>query len=239
MKKTSIKSILISISILMYGLTSCYLEESRTSVELPYEILSINPATIVEDISQGKKNIFIPVVEKMPLNEIEYILVQWDQEDYISIANAIHEFIWSEDLTHWKLNSIFFYLQCSEVAAGPQSAYFTYFKILEESTEKYRLVHEIVVQPQEKAIVVSAKRHSHLITTWEEYDMSEFRINSSDALNIAEKNGGKLFRGNNNDCSVSISLNRAVDNNKDWVVFYDNYLEIMIDPITGAYRVKK
>lgn len=234
---------LIFLMFLMYLLTACYLEESKSSVPLPHEEFRIDPATILEDISQGKKEIFIPLENQIPANEIEYIPVNWFQEDYLVIANSIHGFVWGEELNDWKLNSILFYLQCKEVPSGSQSVYITYFKLIEIDTEEYRLVHNIVVQPQEKKIGAWAEKYSQLTATWEEYKLSEFNITSDEALQIAESNGGKLFRERiNNACSMAISLNRKIRNDKDWIVTYysDNSdFEFIINTNTGEYQVNK
>src|SRR5690606_32629978 len=109
MIKPKINTVLIFLLPIMYVLTACYLEESKSSLPLPHEEFSIDPSIILEDISQGKKDIFIPLENRIPANEIEYIPVNWLQEDYLTIANSIHQFLWGEDLSDWKLNSILFY----------------------------------------------------------------------------------------------------------------------------------
>lgn len=224
----------------MYGLTSCYIEETKSAIPLPYEEFNINPVTILEDISQEQKDIFIPIENSTPI--INYAPVNWLQEDYLTIANSIHEFAWNENISNWKLNSILFYLQCDEIAYGSQSVYLTYFKLIKNDAEEYRLVHNIVIQSQENRIGVWAEKYSHLTSTWEEYKLSEFKINSDEALQIAENNNGKLFRENiNNNCSVSISINRKSHNEKDWIVTYygkDSDLEFIINTNTGEYKNK-
>lgn len=232
------KTVLISFLLSVYGLTSCYFEESKSSIPLPYEEFSINPATILEDISEGKKGIFIPSENPTPITE--YVSVNWTQEDYLAIASAIHEFAWNEELNDWKIHSILFYFQCEEVPFGSQSVYLTYFKLIKSDVEEYRLVHNIVIQPQEKRIGTWAEKYTQLTSTWEEYNITEFNITSDEALQIAEDNGGKLFRESiNNGCSVSISLNRRIHNDKDWVVAYDSNFEFIINPYTGEYQTKK
>lgn len=232
--------ILIGFLLSMFGLSACYLEETKISIPMPYEEYSVNPVTILEDISQGKEDIFIPI--EKPMSTEEYGPVTWSQKDYIAIANSIHEFVWNENLSDWKLNSILFYLQCNEAPYGSQSVYLTYFKLAQNDMEEYRLVHNIVIQPQEKIVGAWAEKYSHLTAKWDEYKISEFKITSDEALQIAENNGGKLYRENNNDCSISISMNRKIRNNKDWIVTYyadENIFELIVDPNTGEYRVNK
>jgi hypothetical protein len=133
-----------------------------------------------------------------------------------------------------------FYLQCEEVPHGPQSVYLTYFKLIKNDVGEYRLVHNIVIQPQEKRVGAWAEKYSQLTSTWEEYKISEFKVTSDEALQIAENNGGKLFReNNNNDCSISISMNRAIRNDKDWLVAYSDNFEFIINTNTGEYQVNK
>ena len=241
--RNSKRILFIGYFLFIFGLSACYLEESRSSVPLPYEIFNINPTTIIEDISQHKEDIFVPLEKRIPGNEIVYIPVTWNQNDYIEIANSIHKFVWSESLDNWKVNSILFYLQCQEAPYGSQSAYLTYFKIIENATEEYHLVHNIVIQPQEKIIGVYAEKYSQITATWEEYKLSEFKVTSDDALQFAENIGGKRFREvNKNNCSISISLNRTYRNDKDWVVTYrtdSSNFEFIIDPITGDYLGNK
>ncbi len=240
MKKSKTNTVLISFLFLMYGLTACYVEETKSSVQLPHEEFSINTTTILEDISQGRKDIFIPVENRVPINEIEYFPVNWTQNNYMAIANSVHKFAWNEELNDWKLNSILFYFQCQEAPYGSQSVYLTYFKLIKNDVEEYRLVHNIVIQPQEKIVGAWAEKYSQLTMTWEEYAISEFKITSDEALRIAENNGGKSYREiNNNDCSISISLNRTARNNRDWIVDYSSNFEFIIDPNTGEYRVNK
>jgi hypothetical protein len=243
MIKPKINTVLIFLLPIMYVLTACYLEESKSSLPLPHEEFSIDPSIILEDISQGKKDIFIPLENRIPANEIEYIPVNWLQEDYLTIANSIHQFLWGEDLSDWKLNSILFYLQCNEAHYGSQSVYLTYFKLIETDTEKYRLVHNIVVQPQEKIVGAWAEKYSQLTANWEEYKISKFNITSNEALQIAENNNGKLFRESiKNDCSISISLNRKNHNDNDWIVTYysaNSDFEIIINTNTGEHQVGK
>jgi hypothetical protein len=69
------ETILIGFLLSMYGLTACYLEETKSSIPLPHEEFSINPATILEDISQGKKDVLIPIENPAPINE--YVPVNW------------------------------------------------------------------------------------------------------------------------------------------------------------------
>ena len=233
-----LKTILIGFLLSMYGLTSCYLEEDKSSIPLPYEEFSINPKTILENISQGKKDIFIPVENPMPTNNL--VPVSWSQEDYLVIANSIHVFSWNEELSDWGVNSILFYLQCDETHYGSQSVYLTYFKLIKSDVEEYRLVHNVVIQPQEKRVGAWAEKYSQLTSAWKEYKLSEFKITSDEALQIAENNGGKSFRENiNNDCSVSISVNRTNHNDGDWVVAYSSNFEFIIDTNTGEYQLNK
>lgn len=226
--------ILISYIFLLFGSSACYFEESKSSMPLPYEEFSINPLNILNDISNDEGDIFVPI--ENPISNNEYVLINWSQEDYLTIANSIHKFSWNEELSNWKINSMLFYLQCEEASHGSQSVYLTYFKLVKNDVEEYRLVHNIVIQPQERRIGAWAEKYTQLTSNWEEYNITEFKITSDEALKIAEDNGGKLFRENNNDCSISISLNRRYHNDKDWIVSYDSNFEFIIDTNTGNIK---
>ena len=55
---------------------------------------TIDPTTILEDLSQGKKNIFTPLMATPEVYEKLYPNpLPWNQSDYLNIATALHQYV--------------------------------------------------------------------------------------------------------------------------------------------------
>lgn len=60
----------------------------------------MDTSSILESISQGKDDLFIPVNTPSEEEAFQSNHVNWNQGDYITVANSIHKFVWDEPLNH-------------------------------------------------------------------------------------------------------------------------------------------
>ena len=205
---------------------------------------TIDPDTILEDLAQGKNNVFTPQIATPEVSSLTSDTpVQWTQADYYRIAQALHEFVWSEPIEGWSLEKMLYKLDCSDVSSGPQLAHFKYFQIVHNREEESRFMHDIWIQPNENTIIWrDVEKYPN---AWDKRSIAleKLKISAEDALRVAEKNGGSGARIDvENDCIVYLSLVAGANRNR-WHVSYsgesDSDLpDIYIDPVTGKYDIQ-
>ena len=201
----------------------------------------MNTSSILESILQGRYDLFIPVDSPSEEEAFQSDLVNWNQEDYITVANSIHKFVWDEPLNNWMLNSMDFSGSCHDIENGLQDVYFVFYNILDSEDGKSRIVHNINIDPARSEVNVWAEKYSPLVMNWKAIDLGETKITADDALQIAEDNGGIEIRNSvNNECNVSVSFLPNPGDYDGWKLsYYQNpgtLLEVKVDPKTGEYR---
>lgn len=199
----------------------------------------IDPYTILSDIAQGKTDIFKPqLTTPQPALSQSLSKVKWTQEDYLSVVEALHKFVWNDSIDDWQIRHILFYVNCDDVSSGPQSAYFILYKVVEEGRQSSRFEHEISIDPSNNSASWSDVEYSPNLVAQSPIELSKYKVSISDALQIAEANGGSNIRlGVENECFVSAQLSNL---SNSWQVSYVKVLDLYtidIDPLTGKFEV--
>lgn len=201
---------------------------------------SINPNTLIQDMKTGKKEVFTFMENSPDINaDPSFPPVDWKQQDYEQIAEAVHQEVWNETLDNWKIDWIFYNVQCSDVNHGLQFSAYTFFS--EEKGEKGAVIrneHRIYIDPQNGHVHWSEQIKSLTRGRDDSINSAEFIVTADEALREAEENGGKSAREEiGNKCLISIE---PVDgeNYFGWRLDYYSTIESTNDPIF-EYEVEK
>jgi len=210
-----------------------FTEEGRDFIGA--ESYSINPDTILEDLSQGKTDVFTPQEELPDEKTREYI--QWTLADYDLIAQALHELVWEEPQDEWKMSLIDFDWDCEYIDKGPYMALFRFFKVEKLRERKSRFVSDLYVHPLKDNVYATMWEDYPRLCCWDVIDPAKLGVSAEEALDIAEKNGGAESRtAVENSCQISVVLNPAWPAYGGWHVRYSHLGtidEYYIDPKTG------
>jgi hypothetical protein len=199
----------------------------------------INPDTILDAITNGKTDIFdLQTVTPQPALSQSLSTVQWTQKDYLSIVEALHKYVWHESIEDWNIRYILFHLNCEDVSKGPQSAYFILYKVVEYNQQKTRFEHQIYVDPSNNSVGWSEVEYRPSLVTQHPIELSNHKISITDALQIAEKNGGQAVRTEAaNNCTVNGEFINSSDN---WRISYVKTLDLFaidVNAFTGNYKI--
>ena len=198
----------------------------------------IDPNTILADIEEGKTDIFSSqfVTPQAPLSQ-SVSVVQWTQEDYLNIVQALYKSIWNESINDWKLRYAWFSMKCDNVDDGPQFAHFIFYKVVQDPQET-RVERQIYVDPSNNAVGWVEVKYSPNLLQLHPIEIPKYKVTMSDALRIAEENGGQEIRIQaDNECKVSEELINSSDN---WRVSYVKTLDLFnidINAFTGNYSI--
>jgi hypothetical protein len=237
-KKIWITSLGIAFLILISCQTLSFKNEERISGDETYYL--INPDTILDDIANGKVNIFRQqtVTPQPPLSQ-DLSTVQWTQKDYLSIAETLHKFVWNESIEDWNLRYVYFAMNCEDVSKGPQFAHFILYKIVENNQQKTRFEHRIYIDPSNNSVIWFEDEYRPSLVTQHPIELSKHAVSITEALKIADENGGQAARTEaTNQCKVSGELINSSDN---WRVTYTKTLdlfEIDINAFNGKYKIR-
>ena len=211
---------------------------------------TIRPETILESLNRGETDVFTltpsrPDEVKSPIGSMGSF--SWSQEDYLKIANALHQFVWKETLENWHIISADYLMaQCQNMTGGFDSSSFYFYK----HKGSYSVVHRLWINPFYGEVEVNETNYSYA-RNWKSIDLDNLIVNSADvALRIAEQNGGTEARATSNGgCrQIYIDLEPQVKYTfmshpfdvYDWgwkIIYsfddYADYFEMNIDPYTG------
>lgn len=248
-KKVRIKTF-FAISVLIVLLATiprlCYwlsAEEISTSTLEKY--FTFDSKTILEDLSQGKYDVFAPTTT---LSEMEWWAgdtPNWSQADYLHVAGALNHFAWNESLDDFEINYMDFTLNCEDVNVGFREGRFGFFKIVYENGEKKRIERKMEIVPSANSIAVWENTYYPYLVNWKKIDKSKFTISANEALQIAEGSGGEEQRTRvQNDCLLYVSLHPASAQYKGWHVVYqtvsgrdfNRIFTLWVDPYTGKIK---
>jgi hypothetical protein len=232
-----------------YFLPDYYYIEILSQDNIKY--YTINPKTILESINQGESNAF-SLSDRQPDDDIERIwsagTFSWGQEDYLKIANALHEFTWNDSLENWQVIRAHFWMdQCQNMKSKFDHAQFYFYQSQGDSN----VVHEIWIAPLYEEVGTDEITY-YRTGKWKGFDLNNVKINSADmALLIAEEKGGIEARTkSNNKCNrVYVDLEHYTKydlfthpfNLYDWGwevrYWFNEYSDfgVNIDPYTGKY----
>jgi hypothetical protein len=155
------------------------------------------------------------------------------------IADALHTSAWGESSDNWQIWNMIIDWDCQYMSIGPQEAWITYFKIEKVDENNARFESRMIVQPRRIAISIDKYEHYPFYRDIDGIDIDELTISISEAVEIAEKNGGKKVRESvENECSVSVFIRSDPMSYNGWEIHYDmedysNNFSIYINPNTG------
>ena len=235
------KTLPLVLGIVFFALISCSSLSLRDQeiIRRAQEYYLINPNTIVADIAQGKTGIFTPqsVTPEPPLST-SLSIVQWSQANYLDIARALHQFVWNEPIEAWNIRHISFSMKCEDILNGPQFGYFIFYKVAKTREEESLFEHQIYIDPSNNSVSWSEVEYYPNLARQRAIELSQYKLSISDALQIAEKNGGEEIRMEiDNDCKVRVQL---FNTNNDWRVSYVQVLDLFVidvDALTGEYKI--
>lgn len=211
----------------------------------------IDSATILEDLDQGKIDVFMPLIGSSDSNNTPYTpgfigSHPWSQSDYIKVAKALHQFVWKEDVRNWLIYSMFFYSGCKDDTIGLDSAKITYFKTA-NGFFSYN-TRMIDIYPIRSGVSWGGDaKFPRPFYGWKSVDLEKLKVTADDALQLAEKIGGRDARLQvENVCTIDIILSPNTDSGDLWRITYFSDLmptgnsiifKIQIDPYAGNYEI--
>lgn len=205
---------------------------------------AINPDTILVEIAQGKQDVFsstLSTPEPLPLGTDQP--VHWSQANYFVIAQSLHEFVWTEPIDNWHLDSIIFSTDCVNIKDGFQSAELSFWKTNLTIQGARRVEHKISITPLYNVVEWSEINYQPALAKWPSVDISQINFSAYDALQIAELNGGQRIRSTfNNECTIlNVLAPKAQDSPFIWNISYiglrdSHLLELNIDAISGELK---
>ena len=185
-------------------------------------LYEIDPETILGVLNQGEIGVFTPFFGDWDRDEPHYDSIAWTQSEYLKITNALSQETWNEplDLENWKLMYISLEQDCKENPRGFHTFTLVYYKPLGIINGERKYTTRLIEMFPWKGIIRwggDAVFSAPLIPGWDSIDLNDFKITADDALQIAEKNGGRDARLKvDNNCQTAL---RITDNN--WIVDYD------------------
>lgn len=196
----------------------------------------IDQVAILDSLDRGETDVFTPVDSspQTPLDET----VSWRQADFIKVARALNQTVWTEPLSGWRLYSMHFSTPCKDDPSGFAEADFYYFKTTFRDNGKIRYTTQnFFISPEYGEVIwAGGSTFPHPLLAWENTKLSKIQITAEDALTIAEENGGKETRRLvENKCGIHVRL--AGD--QPWqILIYQNgtgssLFRMEIDPESG------
>jgi len=143
------KRVLLALAILLGSMLACNIDQRENATSKMDKEYLIDSSTILDALSQGKKDVFF---EWKDTSEVGHIspnkVVNWKQADYFQIADALHQLVWNEPLSNMNLYLMHFSLGCSETSSGFQYAQFMLYKIIKTDQGETRIKHGIEIDPR-------------------------------------------------------------------------------------------
>lgn len=202
-----------------------------------------NSTTIIANVRNGEIDVFSKLEIDPNTSDISNTEQQdfffWSQNDYFQVADALHKFVWDEDVGDWKINSMDFFRFCGDNPTGFSSGQIIFYRQSSKSNSYETHLISIYSNGNSNHAVSGDINLRRPLLGWTSLKPSKFRINADDALRIAEENGGREFRAKyNNECRIKLVLRPNPSNDNDWLVYYDYQgslitFEIRIDPYIG------
>jgi hypothetical protein len=233
--------LVFSLLISNLGDPSSYLMKEIISSEQGVSLF--NPQTILSDIRDEKKDIFIETVPDTEPNFPEdgiYNNVFRDEELY-EIAEYFFQSRWDEDPDDWRLVSVYYDLyDCGKGFNGPFSIDYSFMKKNSIEGEKYISERTVSISEWKNQIGWTEKVEidSSIILGQNWKNMNYYGM---DVFKIAEENGGKeIHAESKNQCEYVTITIYGLDRN--WEVDYNDHLgfdllELEVNKRTG--KVKK
>ncbi|MDQ3007345.1 MAG: hypothetical protein M3R47_18415 [Chloroflexota bacterium] len=197
----------------------------------------IDPTTVLTALDSGTTDVFTPVDSSQP-GGVPDESVLWLQEDFIKVARALNQTVWSEPLSGWKLYSMHFSTACQDDPRGFAEGDFYYFRTTFRDNGKIRFTTQdfFISLPDGQATWAGGANFSRPLFGWKNIRLGRTQITAEDALTIAEENGGRESRLLvDNNCNTHVML--AGDNVWQVYMYHDDTRALIfrmeIDPSTG------
>lgn len=251
-KSIEIIPLLVLLLLLLSFITGCYMEPCCYDPTKDQErhfpsggasglgnvrIYSFDPNTILTALDQSDGTIFQHLSDyQAPV--FPSGTFPWRQQDYLKIANALNKFVMEDSLEGWSVYNLHSFRDCSDNPVGFDNFIITYFKI---DGDRY-IARAIDIWSLSKDAAIGGDMsfpRPFLIgwSNWPSLDLKGLKVTAAEALQIAEAQGGKTFRGTvNNQCDISVSLGDS------WHISYTpngsgSSFQISIDLYSGEYRI--
>lgn len=207
--------------------------ENPSIVSTQSGMISIEPATLLQDIKKQKAGLFVPIENEPDFRSAPNIpSVQWGQKDFLEIAKAVYMEVWNEPLDGWSVQDIYFLEECSDMHVGLQHATFKLFKNTDPKGNNRGEITKrlIVIRPKYKFILWSEEVISMNSGKERFYSILDFLVTAEHALWEADENGGKLVRQDVEDkCYIKIYPIK-LENSDTWKVEYYSRESSSYDP---------
>lgn len=184
---------------------------------------TINPATLLEDIRNGKEPIILQPQLDTPDDPPFIMSIGWSQNDYLEIAKAFHKVIWKDDPNEWHLYRALFDTSCENTSSKFEGADLYYYQEFKVDGKRKYSVRNILIQPEYGYIAWGGDtRYPRPLGGWGNIDLENIRsVSAEKALELADQQGGGDFRNkNNNVCYITASIWPWGYKRSDWNVYY-------------------
>jgi len=253
MKRFSLAIFLFLTCVIAFGiwfvLVSLF-EKRETKTNLFYQDYGIEPSSMLEVLASGNINVFTPRgKEPTKLSPDQQISVNWKQDDYLRVANALFQFARGDTVDEWQLNLMSLSVDCQEIGLGFDRADFHFFKVTQKNERESRIERIVNIDSQNKDIFITENEYYPKLFNWSSIDWQKNVISAEEVLQKAESAGGKEKRLSvKNACYICLSLKQDVGlwNNKWWWgVHYSGMdddgrqttlFSVDINPYTGELR---
>lgn len=214
--------------------------ESRTGY------YQFDPQTILTSLNRGKANLFTPLLVDPNTLDFYYPNIAWTQSDFLRVASALSQRIWNEplDLDSWNVYIILAAGECSNHFSGFDDFGITYYKTINTGWDMTYTARHIDLMPYQGVAEWEGNGDfsTPFIFGWINIELTRFKITAEQAVQIADKNGGKatrLNRGSN--CKVYVGTDLAHrDTEGDWIIDYGGIApSYAINPFTGEFLSAK
>jgi hypothetical protein len=229
--------------IVLVAISSCSIGKPEHETEITHTsgYYSFDPESIFQSLSQSDESIFRQIgsitnpVDTIPSTSD----VTWSQEEFSDVMQSFHKFLWKEPAgNNWTMVSVEFRTGCNDVNNSLQFGSYHLYRVDSSSGRTTRQTRRIVIKPSEGTVWWSESELYPVIEQWIPVDLENLKISATDAVSIAEANGGEATRVDvGNECVKIIS-----GYHDEWRVAYysltsnNTILEFFINNNTGEYR---
>ncbi len=173
----------------------------------------------------------------------------WTLENHMAIAKAVHMLYWGEPLQEWDIGEIFVYRDCEDFDCEDNDDEFMHSRHHYHKREwftEYSYTLNIWSDSDHVSIRVfeypDQFYNFDLLFGIKRYEWDEIKVSPSQALDIAEENGGAEIRESMGaSCNIYLHLASNDGEKNGWVITYaygDRREKLLIDPTTGEVKRK-